>query len=358
MVCSPDGTLLASGSIYKTIRVWQVSTGEELKKLEGHRDRINTVAFSSDGSLLVSASQDRTVRIWRISTSEVKRIYRHPYPVDLVALSQDGSLLACTTHDNDLYLWPISIGEVHRVEKRTKPIMKLKFRTDTIEARGIGIEEVFESIKKLKFSPDGSLLAYVFDSCEIHVLRTNTGELRKLEGHTDIVNEMNFSPDGSMLASASNDTTVRVWQLSSGEMIQKLQEHAWRVESVAFSLDGALLASALEDKTMRVWRVGTGEEVQRFYVSRVVTEVSFTSDSTALVTDRGRILLNTAASTPESNTDLTYNFDSPRDWIRYRDQRLLWLPTEYRGYLHFWRRNTLVIGSESGAVSFIRLQDP
>ena len=63
---SPDGTRLVSGSNDTTIRLWDITTGEELITLFGHDAWVNSVSFSSDGTCLASASGDSTIRLWDI----------------------------------------------------------------------------------------------------------------------------------------------------------------------------------------------------------------------------------------------------------------------------------------------------
>ncbi|MDH6101696.1 hypothetical protein NWP18_04280 [Chrysosporum ovalisporum ANA283AFssAo] len=63
---SNDGQTLASGSWDKTIKIWNVNTGQLLQTLSGHSDWVWSVAYSSDGQTLASGSGDNTIKIWRI----------------------------------------------------------------------------------------------------------------------------------------------------------------------------------------------------------------------------------------------------------------------------------------------------
>ena len=67
---STDGSRIVSGSEDNTVRVWDASTGAELKVLiHGHSNYgVNSVAFSTDDARIVSGSSDCFVRVWDVST--------------------------------------------------------------------------------------------------------------------------------------------------------------------------------------------------------------------------------------------------------------------------------------------------
>lgn len=69
---SPDNRFLAAGSLDKSVRVWDLISGNLLERLEeaggnpGHKDSVYSVAFSPTSRELVSGSLDRTIRMWEL----------------------------------------------------------------------------------------------------------------------------------------------------------------------------------------------------------------------------------------------------------------------------------------------------
>lgn len=66
-VCiSPDGRLVAAGSLDTVVRIWDVATGQLVERLRGHRDSVYSVAFTPDSAGLVSGSLDKTLKYWDV----------------------------------------------------------------------------------------------------------------------------------------------------------------------------------------------------------------------------------------------------------------------------------------------------
>jgi WD40 repeat protein len=62
---SPDGETLTSGSADKTIKLWNLKTGDLLRSLIGHVYSVTSIAISPDGETLASGSADKTIKLWK-----------------------------------------------------------------------------------------------------------------------------------------------------------------------------------------------------------------------------------------------------------------------------------------------------
>ena len=67
---SPDGRPALTGGVDNVVRVWDLTTGREIRRLGGHFGGVPFVAFSSDGRLALTGSRDRTARLWELSTGQ------------------------------------------------------------------------------------------------------------------------------------------------------------------------------------------------------------------------------------------------------------------------------------------------
>lgn len=76
LAINQSGTLVASGSTEKVIRLWDPRTRQKLLKLRGHTDNVRSLVLSKDASMLLSASSDGTIRLWSIGQQRCVSIIR------------------------------------------------------------------------------------------------------------------------------------------------------------------------------------------------------------------------------------------------------------------------------------------
>jgi len=119
---SPDGKKVITGGMDNTVRIWDAELssanfGKELKKLKGHTDWVTSAVFSSDGKKVVTGSGDKTARIWDANSGkELKRLggtsffgqmNGHRDVVESAAFSPDGKKVVSGSWDKTARIWDL-----------------------------------------------------------------------------------------------------------------------------------------------------------------------------------------------------------------------------------------------------------
>lgn len=259
---SPDGKTLATGSMDKTIKLWDVQTGALKQTITGHSNGVHALAFSPDGKTLASGSDDKTIKLWDAQTGALRQtLTENSSAVHTIGFSPDGATLASGSSDKTIKLWDAQTGEL----KQTLT----------------GHDDV---VKTVAFSPDGTILGSGSDDQTIKLWDAQTGALRQtLTGHSNGVHAIAFSSDRKTLASGSIDKTIKLWDVQTGALKQTLTGHNSGIHALAFSPDGKMLASGSTDKTVKLWDTQTGGLRQTFTGhSDMVMAVAFSPDGKTL----------------------------------------------------------------------------
>ena len=301
---SPDGKTLVSGSADKTIKLWDLTNGKELRTLAGHSGTVDSVAFSPDGKTLVSG--DKTINLWdTASGKKLGTLAGHSDSITSVAFSPNGNALVSGSWDKTIKLWDMASGkELHTLTGHTEPIRSVAFSPDgktlvsgswdktirlwdmTTGGNLLTLRGHSDRVNSVAFSPDGKALVSASDDQTIKLWNVASGkELRTVSGQSNWIRSLYISPDGKTLVSGSYDKTIKIWDMNRGNALRTLYGHLGPVVLVTLSPDGKTLVSASDDKTIKLWDMASGKELHTLtgHTAEPIRSVAFASDSKTLV---------------------------------------------------------------------------
>ena len=129
IACSPDGQLVASGSLDYDIKLWS-SEGVLEDTLDKYKGRILGLALSTRGILLAAASDDASVRIWNLHEDTCEKPFKHDGTLKVMTFSANRRLLACGESDA-ITLWdPIKLCYRGRLGSHPRPIFGMTISPD------------------------------------------------------------------------------------------------------------------------------------------------------------------------------------------------------------------------------------
>ena len=269
---SPDGQRAASGSLDRTVRVWDLRTGRELLTLKGHTDATFSVAFSPDGQRIVTGSFDKTAMVWDAATGrKLLTLIGHTDNVEAVAFSADGQQILTGSPDKTVRLWDANTGR----ERVQVPGHLAALSPD---GRKIASTGGFVMVGGSLHDSDAANIVTVWDVA-------GRQELVRLKGHSDVILSVDFSPDGQRILTGSRDTTAKVWDAVSGTNLLTLRGHGLQIDPSKFSHDGKRIVTGSEDHTAKIWDAATGTNLLTLKGhSSAIVSVAFSPDDRLVVT--------------------------------------------------------------------------
>jgi WD40 repeat protein len=233
---SSDGGRLASASLDRSARIWNLKNNEAETVLRGHTDGIVSIAFSPDGKRIATAANDRTIRVWPIEGIRSVFAIKDASPYR-VTWSPDGRGLASVNIDGTATIWDINGKKLwtHEAPEKRK-VHALTFTSDSKELLCSG--DLYQELDDKR--PRSS-----------RIIDVATGAERLWVGHhTGSVHAAAISVDGKLaITGGGHSGEAVVWNTSNGRIVRRLQSKGNAIASLGWSADGETIAwASLKDQ--------------------------------------------------------------------------------------------------------------
>jgi RNA polymerase sigma factor (sigma-70 family) len=313
---SPDGRTLAAEIPTQdpatrkethTITLWDLtSPTERRRKFAGDWRDLHALVFTPDGKTLITASNDNgsrivgaepergSIRLWDVGTGEERRrISVERFDVRSIAVSPDGRVMAAGVSDRTIRIYDVTTGE-ERVPRLGRELALAANPQRAADGPMLGNRDPLV-MTSLAFSPNGSLVAsgacgtgntgsslladvYIWD-----VARAR--EVRHIPAHQGWVRSLSFSPDGRTLASTGGEPVIRLWDSATGQEIVAATGHRSAIRNLVVSQADSTIFTAGQDGTIRRWDGASGRELG------IIAQFTHAADTMAVAPDGDTLLV-------------------------------------------------------------------
>ena len=236
LAVSPDGQRVVSSSYDKSLKLWNLETGDVQQTLLEYAELVTAIAFLPSGEF-ITAGRDKKLRLWD-RHQERYCFEGHQAPVESLTVSAKASLMVSGDADGIVRVWNLKQREsLRQLAKHNGSVSAIALLPSTNPDE-----------------PEQQTVVSASWDMSIRLRHLNTGGLHQsLSGHLLPIKAIALSPDAHMIATGSQDSTIKLWNVATGNLITTLTDHTAPVNAIAF-LSNEQLISAARDRSLRRWQ--------------------------------------------------------------------------------------------------------
>lgn len=263
-----DEAKLVTASMDQTLKIWNWQTGKCIRTLEGHEGGVLSLHFNS--KLMASGSTDHTIRVWNFLAGECCTLTGHNEWVNSVRFCQDDTMLISGSDDSTIRLWDVQkracvrvfnghVGQVQIAVPSPKGFTHRflneidqynNYDPSTLSSRNPNSDHSISSGR------NNNRISEFRPGCATDNNRPekSTKTVLPSTASSTVTAELSENP---IVISGSLDNTIKLWDMTTGNCIRTLFGHVEGVWSLAY--DTLRIVSGSHDKTVRVWDLGSGK---------------------------------------------------------------------------------------------------
>jgi serine/threonine protein kinase len=271
-IFTPDGkSLLVTGDA-ESVVVLDTATGEEQRRLKGHRRHSRSVAMMSDGKTVISSNEGGDILFHRLDSGELVREIRHAEAPNTVTrtlqLSPDEKSIVASGNFG-VEVIDLATGNSKNLRRGTSYTSSFDRDGKLVWAQisSNGIQRINVETKQAEallperagglffhLASHVAVFAVETEPCRIEVLDLRTGKVqRTFPISTGKLPVGQISHSGQWLALTSHNQPIRIYDFSSGREILQIPFVNSRLTTLNFSTDDRQLVACNENKRLAVW---------------------------------------------------------------------------------------------------------
>ncbi len=270
---SDDERFILTGGADNAMKLWERSTGREIRSFYGHNGGVSDIAIvngdnSEDRYALSSSRKDKAVILWNLNNGKKEKIFPHQHNIRAISVSPDNTFFLSAGDHSLISFWDLKTYNLVRTYNGPEG-----------------------GINSLDLSKDGWRLALGGKRGEVWLIDLKSGQtIHRFTGHRKTVTSVKFSDDSALILSSSYDKTINIWDVSNGEQVKKIK-YKTAVLDADFYRSNNQIVSVGKDKKINLQSIGGYSFLKEIPLTYTANSVSILSSGEGvLVGGRNRQL--------------------------------------------------------------------